>query len=239
MDSLEAWDGIKRILIILAHPDDPEFFLGGTVARWIKAGHIVSYHLLTKGDKGASNLNRSSKALARIRVKEQISAGNLLGVQEISFSKYPDGYLVANEKLRKDVVRIVRSQKPEIVVTCDPTNIFHNSNYINHPDHRAAGKAVIDAVFPAVGNPMYYQDLSRKGLQPHTIEEVWMSLTNDPNMFLDVSEYWEIRAKALKEHKSQIGDPDQFYNRLLSRLDTTEIGTPIYIEKFRRIVFRK
>ncbi len=214
----EDWDGPRRILVILAHPDDPEFFCGATIARWTSTGHIVSYCLLTRGDKGEKDFSLTTEDVARKREIEQKAAANVLHVESIRFLNEPDGYLVPDVRLRREVVRVIRQEKPDIVVTCDPTNIFPNGTGINHPDHRAAGQVVVDAVFPAAGNDFFFPDLLiMEGLAPHQVKEVWMSVTSQPNTILDVSQYYGQKIQALKEHKSQIGDPIEFEKRMLSR----------------------
>ncbi len=239
MDFIEGWDGKKRILVILAHPDDPEFFLGATISRWNKAGHEVHYVLLTKGDKGAKDETLTGKDVARIRMKEQQAAAKRLGVQSIDYLEYEDGYLIPDLEMRKKIVRSIRKFRPEILVTCDPSNIFPSERYINHPDHRNAGQVVIDAVFPAAGNRFFFPELLDEGFDPHEVEEVWMSLTNQPNVKLDVTEHWDNKILALKEHASQIGDPDAFEERMLERLQPEEDGAFTYEEQFRRIRFRR
>lgn len=239
MEISENWQEIKEILVILAHPDDPEFFLGGTIARWVKAGHRVRYVLLTKGDKGAKDPHLTAAEIAEIRVKEQNDAANYLGVLSVDFLDHEDGYLVSDLEKRKQVVRFIRRYRPQILVTCDPENLFPSPQHINHPDHRNAGQVVIDAVFPAAGNWFYFPELLDEGLEPHEVEEVWMSLTNNPDTRLDVTEYWEDKLQALKYHVSQIGDPRAFEKRMLERINSNENTDFIVEEKFRRIIFRR
>jgi LmbE family N-acetylglucosaminyl deacetylase len=239
MDFTEAWETPKEILVILAHPDDPEFFLGGTIARWVKTGHKVRYVLLTRGDKGAQNEKQTSAELIQTRNEEQAAAIAALGVLSVEYLDYEDGYLFPDLEMRKKIVRCIRKYQPQIVVTCDPTNIFPNEYYINHPDHRYAGQVVLDAVFPAVGNHLFFPELIEEGFPPHQVEEVWMSLTDSPNVVLDVTEFLGLKIEALKQHASQIGDPGQFEQRMLDRLEETEDGKGKYQEKFRRIKFRR
>lgn len=239
MAQTEGWDTAREILVILAHPDDPEFFLGGSIARWIANGHSVRYVLLTKGNKGASDETLTEKAIAEVRMAEQQAAAQFLGVTSIDFLDYPDGYLIPDLEMRRDIVCWIRKYQPDILVTCDPTNIFPSSQYINHPDHRNAGQVVIDAVFPAAGNRFFFPDLLDEGRQPHEVEEVWMSLTVQPNIKLDVTNYWETRLTALKYHASQIGDPQQFEEKMLNRLQIEPGAAFVYQEQFRRIKFRK
>lgn len=239
MEINENWENPKDILIILAHPDDPEFFLGATIARWIKAGHRVRYVLLTKGDKGAKDEALSAADVVKIRMSEQKAAAQFLGVESVEFLDYEDGYLIPDLEMRKRVVRYIRKYRPQILVTCDPSNLFPNKQYINHPDHRNAGQVVIDAVFPAVGNRFFFPELLDEGFQPHEVEEVWMSLTNDPDVSLDVTEHWDDKITALKYHASQIGDPRAFEKRMLERLQEDGKAPQQYEETFRRIKFRR
>ncbi|NLN70243.1 MAG: PIG-L family deacetylase [Chloroflexi bacterium] len=239
MKTIENWGTTKEILVILAHPDDPEFFLGGTLARWIKAGHRVRYVLLTKGDKGAKDPQLTACAIAKIRVEEQNKAARFLGVTSVDYLDYEDGYVTPDLELRKHVVRFIRQYRPHILVTCDPENLFPSQQYINHPDHRAAGQVVIDAVFPAAGNRFFFPELIAEGFEPHEVEEVWMSLTNEPDVCLDVTEHWDKKLQALKLHASQIGDPRAFEQRMLERVHNNTGEDFIVKEQFRRIIFRR
>ena len=239
MEFTEGWDSPKEILIILAHPDDPEYFLGATIARWVKDGHTVRYVLLTRGDKGAQNEQQTIEEIIRIRKIEQEEAIKILGVHSVEYLNYEDGFLVPDLEMRKQIVRCIRKYKPQIVVTCDPLNLFPNQHYINHPDHRAAGQAVLDAVFPAAGNHFFFPELMEQGYLPHHPEEVWMSLTNEPDMVLDVTETLKDKIAALKKHASQIGDPEAFEQHMLERVEKADDASIKYVEKFRTIKFRR
>lgn len=239
MELSEGWDSPKEILVILAHPDDPEFFLGGTIARWITAGHTVRYVLLTQGDKGAKDVTLTKEDISSLRIKEQKAACKSLGVASVDFFDYEDGYLVPDLEMRKRIVREIRRYKPQILVTCDPTNLFPHPQYINHPDHRYAGQVVVDAVFPAAGNHYFFTDLIEEGFSPHEVEEVWMSLTSQPDVTLDVTEYWLAKLEALKQHASQIGDPIDFEKRMRDRVTDAETGEMKLEETFRVIKFRR
>ena len=239
MEFIEGWDTPKDILVILAHPDDPEFFLGATIARWIKAGHTVRYVLLTQGDKGAEDGKLTLEEICRIRREEQVNAAGLLGVKSVDFMDYQDGYLVPDLEMRKKVVRCIRQYQPQILVTCDPSNLFPNEHYVNHPDHRYAGQVVIDAVFPAAGNRFFFPELLDEGYEPHEVEEVWMSLTNTPNVRMDVTDFWDIKLKSLKHHVSQIGDPEAFEKHMLERAEKDDNGNLVFFEHFRTIKFRR
>jgi LmbE family N-acetylglucosaminyl deacetylase len=239
-DVPEGWLTPKSILVILAHPDDPEFFCGATIARWTRLGHTVRYALFTRGERGGNGRWIDPAELIRIREAEQKAAAAVLGVDEIHYLGYPDGYLEPSLGARKDVVRLIRRVRPDVVVTCDPANLFHRKNRINHPDHLAAGKIVLEAVFPAAGNELFFPELLEEGLPAHPVEEVWVSLTSDGNTNIDVTATWELKIKALHEHRSQIGDLEAFDEMMLNRRtpDSTP-ENPRYVESFHRIIFGK
>jgi LmbE family N-acetylglucosaminyl deacetylase len=234
----DCWETPQNILVILAHPDDPEFFCGATLARWANAGHQIHYVLLTNGNKGGGP-DVIPDQLCAIRQIEQKNAAAIIGVHSVRFLDFEDGYLVANLELRREIVRILRFERPDILVTCDPTMLYSWLGRVNHPDHRATGQVVLDAVYPATGNSHFFPELIiNEGLQPHTPREVWVSLTNNPTVTLDVTDTWEVKIKALKEHKSQIGDIPTFELRLRSRhTEDSSDQSPRYEEKFRVLIF--
>lgn len=234
----DNWDSPQRILVILAHPDDPEFFCGGTIARWVLAGHQVSYCLLTCGDKGTSDRAITSDILCTQRQGEQMAAAAVLGVHQVRFLDHPDGYLVPDLELRKEITRVIRQEHPDVLVTCDPTNLYVRETYLNHPDHRAAGQATLDAVFPAARDHLNFIELWRdENLEPHVVREVWISLPQAANISLDVTEHWQLKLRALNEHKSQIGDPTQLEERLRTRhTPDSSPENPRFEEHFKRIV---
>jgi LmbE family N-acetylglucosaminyl deacetylase len=236
----DAWEKPQKILVILAHPDDPEFFCGATLARWARAGHEIHYFLLTCGDKGFNDIHATADQICGTRHAEQNAAAAIIGVKSVRFLDLEDGYLVPSIELRRQVVRVIRQVKPDILVTCDPTHLFAGDYYINHPDHRYTGQVVLDAVFPGASNPFFFPELILdEGLQPHKPREVWVSLTGNPTVVLDVSDTWEIKIRALKEHKSQIGDPKEFEERMRARKsDRSTEENEYYEEKFRVIKFR-
>ena len=236
----EEWEKPQKILVILAHPDDPEFFCGASLARWARAGHEIHYFLLTCGDKGFDDIHANAEQICQTRRAEQYAAAAIIGVKSVRFLNLDDGFLVPSIDLRREVVRVIRQVQPDILVTCDPTHLFAGDYYINHPDHRYAGQVVLDAVFPAAGNPFFFPELIQlEGLQPHKPREVWISLTDNPTVILDVTDTWEIKIRALKEHKSQIGDPKKFEERMRARKsDRSTEENEYYEEKFRVIKFR-
>jgi LmbE family N-acetylglucosaminyl deacetylase len=234
----DSWEAPQKILVVLAHPDDPEFFCGATTARWVRAGHQVSYCVLTCGDKGTKDLTLASEELCSIRQMEQRSAARVLGVEDIRYLNYPDGYLTPDINLRRDITRIIRIVRPDVLVTCDPQTLFTANAGLNHPDHRAAGQATLDAVFPAARDHLNFIELWKdEKLEPHIVREVWVCGTLEPDVILDVTETWEIKLQALYEHKSQIGEPEKLAERMRDRRTADSTAEkPRYEEKFRRLI---
>ncbi len=234
----DAWETPQSILVLLAHPDDPEFFCGATIAKWAAAGHHVQYCLMTCGDKGTKDRSLSSDDLCHTRQQEQQAAAAVLGVEKVQFLGYPDGYLVPDLRLRKDVTRAIRQVRPDIIIACDPLNLYGGGTRLNHPDHRAAGQVVLDAVFPAARDHLYFEDLlNEEHLEPHVVREVWVSIPNEANVTLDVTSFWETKIRALQEHKTQIGDPEKLKENMRKRaVEGSSDEAPRYEERFRRLV---
>ncbi len=238
-NAIEGWQCPQKILIVLAHPDDPEYFCGASIARWTALGHEVHYCLLTRGDKGVRGDVLDAGELMRTRELEQRRAAAVLGVKSIRFLNFADGYLQPTIDARRAVVAALREAKPDVVVSSDPTNFFHRDNRLNHPDHRIAGQIVCEAVYPACGNPMFFPELLAEGLAAHEIRELWLTLTWQPNLTIDVTEWWELKIAALKQHHSQLADPDQMERMQRQRRSAeSSAENPKYEDGFRRIVFR-
>ena len=236
-----AGAGAVRVLVVLAHPDDPEFFCGATIAQWAAEGREISYCLLTRGDKGADEQGVDPQWLSEKREEEQRAAARVLGVKDVTFLSYPDGYLTPDLALRKDIVRVIRKVRPDIVVTGDPTNFFPNDRYINHPDHRAAGQAALDAVFPAAGSALFFPELAEKeALAPHKVSQVYVAVPEHPNTIVDVTRFIDRKLEALRRHSSQIGSGEEAERVLASvRKRMLDVASPPeaprYVERFRRI----
>lgn len=233
----EEWKNLKNILVILAHPDDPEFFCGATIARWTALGHLVSYCLLTKGQRGTQDSEVDPINVGELRVQEQLCAAKVLGVDNVHFLDHMDGDLVPSLVLRNEIISVIRETKPDIVVTCDPTNFFPAENRINHPDHRSAGQVVLDAVFPAVANPGYRLEKEGIRLPAHKVEEIWLSLTHQPNLAINVTSTLDRKIDALLCHRSQVGHKEDDLRKMIqSRFEEdADSGETAYFEKFRRI----
>ncbi len=225
----------QRVLLVLAHPDDPEFFCGATLAKWAREGREIRYLLLTCGDKGSDDPAMTPEMLCADRQVEQRSAAAVIGAKEVVFLSYRDGELVNTLDVQREIVREIRRFKPQVIVSCDPTTYLRANAYINHTDHRAAGAAALDAVFPAAGNRMYFPELLREGLEPYAPKEIWLSLTNEPNMWVNVNDTVVIKIAALREHKSQVKDPEGLEKRIRDRLRRSDFDGEFYAESFRVI----
>ncbi len=154
--------------MVAAHPDDPDFGVAGTAARLASEGNAVHYVMCTSGDAGSDDPGIMPAELVRIREAEQAAAGRILGLAGVWFLRYPDGELEPTLELRKALVREMRRLKADVVLCQDPRSIVDDDGtYLNHPDHRAAGQAALDAAFPAAGNPSAFRDLLAEGLQAH------------------------------------------------------------------------
>jgi len=191
-------------MVIVAHPDDAEFTVAGTVAAWAKAGCRVTYVVCTDGNAGSHEPGMTRQKLAEIRRAEQRAACDILGVSEVVFLGYDDGQLQPTLELRRDLVRLIRRYKPEVVITGDPTRVFWDDKYINHPDHRAAAQAAVDAVAPASELPLLWPEVGA----PHRVRQVYIHGNDQPNLGVEVTETIEQKIAALKQHASQMRDWD-------------------------------
>jgi LmbE family N-acetylglucosaminyl deacetylase len=192
----------KSAMVVMAHPDDAEFTAAGTVAKWAQAGCEIVYVLCTSGNAGTHEPGMTPEKIATIREEEQRAACRVLGVKEVVFLRYDDGILQPTLELRRELVRQIRRFKPEAVITGDPTTLFYGDDYINHPDHRAASQAAIDAVFPAASMPLLWPEDG----EPHRVRWVYVSSASKPNVWVDISSTLELKIEALRQHSSQMGD---------------------------------
>jgi LmbE family N-acetylglucosaminyl deacetylase len=194
----------KIILGVTAHPDDLDFIASGTVAKWIKQGAIGYYLICTNGCKGSEDPKMTEAKLIKIRRQEQILAGKIIGLKDVFFLKHNDTELVADLKLKKEIVYYIRKLKPEIVITTDPTFVYSSYGFINHTDHRAAGQAAIDAVFPLSRDRLTFPEHEKQGLTPHKVKTLYLPSFDSSKELVDISDSIDIKLKALAAHKSQI-----------------------------------
>ncbi len=195
----------KRGMVVVAHPDDAEFGCSASVARWVREGIEFVYVLCTDGSKGTSDRNITSEQLVEIRKQEQISAGKVLGLKDVVFLGYPDGYLQPTLDLRRDIAREIRRFRPDILITTSPTRTLTGTGYLGHPDHFAAGEAALSAVYPAARDHLTFPELLEQGLEPHKVREVLIIGHDISNKWVDVTSGIDIAIQALLEHKSQVG----------------------------------
>lgn len=198
----------ESAMAIFAHPDDIEFSCAGTLARWARAGARVSYLLCTSGDVGIADDGMTREKAVEIRETEQRAAAEVAGAKEVIFLREPDGMLQPSLELRKKLVREIRRFRPEVVILGDPTLLWAGDEYINHPDHRAAGIAAIDAVFPAAGQPHLFEELALEGLTAHKVRKVYANNWREGSVYVSIDETIDIKVAALKAHKSQMRDWD-------------------------------
>lgn len=222
-----------RILGIFAHPDDPEFSCGGSAAIWADAGAEITYVIVTNGAAGSNAPDADLAELVRVREDEQRAACAALGVREVLFLGYQDGALVPTMELRRDLTRIIRKLRPDRVVTGDPTAVFFGTDYINHPDHRAAAEAAIYAVFPSACTRPIFPELLDEGLEPHQVKEVY--ITSDEaqvNTYVDITSALDRKIEALRCHKSQLDPGDGKWVREWAA-ETGKARDMAYAEAFR------
>lgn len=225
-------DGPKVGLVISAHPDDSEFGAAGTVYTWVQKGWEFYYVICTDGSKGSEDPEMTADVLVPLRRKEQKAAADVLGVKEVFFLDNVDGTLAYTTDFMRDVVRLIRRLKPHAVFSHDPNHIVRDL-FINHPDHRAAGTVVLDAVYPIARNRPSFPELLEEGLEPYSAKEVYLWTASNTNFDVDITAALDKKFEALACHESQIDDMEGMKQRLLQFWSDTD-GT--YKERFRRIV---
>ncbi|MCI0439915.1 MAG: PIG-L family deacetylase [Chloroflexi bacterium] len=222
----------NSVLVVTPHPDDAESGAGGTIAKWTKEGRKVVLVVCTDGSKGTSDRNVRPEDLAKTREAEQLEAARVLGISEVVFLRFPDQGLEDCSEFREKIVRQIRKHRPQTVVTIDP-----NRKYIRHRDHAMCGRVTLDACFPYARDVWAYPEHFDEGLEPHKVREVLLWGSDEPDLFLDVTETFEIKIKALYKHASQLGEPtEERLNRARSRYGDVgkKIGVPL-AEQFKRI----
>ncbi|HNM77075.1 MAG TPA: PIG-L family deacetylase [Tepidiformaceae bacterium] len=193
-------------MVVVAHPDDAEFMVAGTVAKWARQGCEITYVIITKGDKGSDDPAMTSSRLTEIREAEQRAAGAILGVKNYEFMGYPDGYLQHTLELRRDVTRLIRKYRPHTLFTFDPTTRYFSDTYVNHPDHRVAGDVALDATFPSARDRLTFPELLLDGFEPWKVRQVWLSNAEKANVWIDIADTIELKKKAMLAHPSQLGE---------------------------------
>ena len=197
-----------RFIVVTAHPDDSEFGPAATAAAWIDAGSVGRLVVCTSGDQGGEDATADPLEVAAVREAEQRAAAAIVGYDDVVFLHQPDGALANDLVLREHLVREIRAFRPDAVLTHDPEVLFHEDEGINHTDHRAAGLAAVDAVYPAARNPMAFPWLARDGLVSHEVRRLYLFWSNHPSVYVDVTATLDRKLAALRAHASQLKDPD-------------------------------
>lgn len=212
----------KRGMIVVAHPDDMEFGCGGTVAKWAADGLELVLVVATDGSKGSSAENMTSEQLIKIRRDEQEAAAKVLGIKQVVFLGYPDGYLEHTLELRKDIARAIREHRPDRLITMTAYRSYAINSYINHPDHLAVGDAALAAIYPTARDRLTFPDLAAAGFEPHKVREVYVMGTDTPDCWIDIGPTLDTKINALRAHVSQIADMEGMAERVRTR--ATDVG---------------
>ncbi|MGH7776489.1 MAG: PIG-L deacetylase family protein [Candidatus Dormibacterales bacterium] len=230
----------ERVLVVSAHPDDPEFGFGATVARLSAEGAEVTYVICTDGSQGGEDPSVPDEELIAIRQREQHEAARLLGVQDVVFLGHRDGSLSPDLGLRRDIVKEIRRHRPDLVLTHSPLRSLAAGIGASHPDHVAVGEATLAACYPDSRNPRAFRDLLAEGLEPHRVREVWLPGYDGADHFVDVSTTLDKKIAAIRAHESQVSkpgqEPSEFERWVRDRArQFGEKGGFEYAEAFRRL----
>jgi len=208
-------DRPSRVMVIVAHPDDADFGVAGTMAKWIRAGTVARMICCTSGDAGADDARTDPLVLARTREAEQRSAAGVVGYESVHFLHRPDGALENDLALREQLVRLIREFRPDAVVCMDPRVVISRGGHIQHVDHRNAAMAAVDAVYPAARNAMAFPHLViDEGLEPVNVDLVYLFFTDEPDTYVDISDTIDVKIAALREHSSQLRQPEKLEEML-------------------------
>ncbi len=216
-------EGIHRVLVVTAHPDDVDFGAAGSVAVWSDAGVEVAYCIVTDGDAGGSDRSMPRSEMAAVRRAEQREAARIVGVTDVTFLGFADGRVAGDFELRKAITRVIRRFRPERVVTQSPERNWARI-YASHPDHLAAGEATICAVYPDVRNPFAHPELLEEGLEPHIVPELWVMATERADRAVDVTTAFDRKLAALRSHRSQVGDGEHLHELLSNWMRGTALA---------------
>ena len=240
LDFEPSEQGYGRAMAVFAHPDDAEWGCSGTASRWASENWEVIYVVCTEGSKGTNKRSISSEELTDTRHKEQIKAGEIIGLKDVVFLDYPDGYLEPNLELRRDITREIRKYKPGILICHYPMRSLDGPYQgSGHPDHIAAGEAALSAVFPSARDHLTFPELLDEGLEPWAVKEVWIMGHPSPDVFVDISLEFEKSVSALLAHKSQMSMTDaEVKAHLIEWKQSRAHGQGMkYAETFKRLKY--
>ena len=234
--------GFSRAMVVVAHADDAEFGCSGTVARWCSEGLEVVYVVCTDGSKGSSDPEMTQEKLKKLRRREQIAAGTVLGLKDVVVLDREDSMLQPTLDLRRDIAREIRRHRPNVLVCQNPTRNLHGKGQgVEHPDHLAAGEVALSAVFPTARDRLTFPELLEEGLEPHKVSEVWVMGDAEPDHWVDVTDHIDTSAKALQQHASQLSrDWEEVAVSMRRwRRGTAQGRGMLYAEAFRRIIYER
>lgn len=218
----------ERALVIVAHPDDADFGPAGTIAAWVDAGTVAHLVCCTSGEAGGEDPRLDPLELAAQREAEQLAAAKIVGYEGVTFLHQPDGALANDLALREQLVRVLRTFRPEAVLAADPRVLVSRWGHVQHTDHRAAGMAALDAVYPASQNPMAFPHLAlHEGLEPHAVGALYLFWADQPNAFVDVTATLDRKIAALRQHASQIREPEKLEQEIREWAAST--GEPLRV----------
>ncbi|HEU0163876.1 MAG TPA: PIG-L deacetylase family protein [Thermomicrobiales bacterium] len=220
---------------VVAHPDDAEFSSAGTITKFSKEGKKTIIIQVTSGNRGTADRSFTPETLIATREAEEREAAKRMGASELVFLKQPDGGLVPDLELREKIVRMIRTYRPDVIITHDPFR-----PYALHPDHRAVGMATHDAVYPTARDFLYYPEHLEAGLEPHKTAEIWYFGAESPDVFIDITDTFDTKIEALKAHKSQVGEAVELADRLRERAAEVAADQPFELaESFKSIKMRR
>jgi LmbE family N-acetylglucosaminyl deacetylase len=232
------WSNVHRVLVIMAHPDDPDFSCAGTAIQMARQGIEVTYMILTNGDKGNHNPEITRNQLIAMRKIEQRNAAELCGVSQVLFMGEEDGFLRPKKSIRKRVTREIRRIRPELIICPHPDRYLVGDGYINHPDHRNAGLVALEAIFPASDNPMFYPDMADEGYMPHKISQLYVTGHDHADTQIDITDDIDLKIQAILSHKSQFTKPEEAHERWRKFWgEEQEDGSVRYFERFKCLAF--
>ena len=231
MHDAEKWMQYERYMLVVAHPDDAEFSSAGTIARLTDAGKEVTIVQVTSGDKGTADADVEPETLVDRRRAEELESAKRLGVARVEFLGCTDGELVADLTLREKVVRVIRTYKPDVVISHDPFR-----PYALHPDHRAVGFTALDSVYPTARDPQYFPHHLSEGLTPHKVAEIWFFNAEHPDLVIDITGVFDRKVHALQAHVSQVGTDPAVMERVRDRAREVAAGQPFELGEAYKVV---
>ncbi|HUY30515.1 MAG TPA: PIG-L deacetylase family protein [Acidimicrobiales bacterium] len=222
-----------RAVAVYAHPDDADVSCGGTLALWSGHGCEVRLVVCAQGDKGATERVADVERLVDVRRAEVAAAALELGIASVDHLGRPDGEVENDVSLRRDLVRVIRDARAEVVICPDPTAVFFGEHYFNHHDHRAVGWAALDAVFPAASSPLYFPDAG----EAWPVRHVFLSGSLEANVAVDVTSVIERKADAVRCHRSQLGEEGEWFGEAVRDRaeEAGRLGGVAFAEAFRRV----